>query len=247
MRTESELGRCALKIMKFIIYSLTALLLVGCATKPHSDSPKCEGDWIALELDYPRYIMHSSSWMINTSENLEKKSLIPTIFAPKGTVNIAKGKIVTSSDDWPVIGELGYVTNGDKRGHDGTYVEIGPGLQWIQIDLGSVHEIFAIALWHYYASHVVYKDVIIQVSNDPEFATNVITLLNNDHDNSAGLGKGSDKEYIDTNYGKLIDGQLKKGRYIRLYSAGYILSHPPGNAPYVRDVNHYIEVEVYGR
>ena len=46
-------------------------------------------------------------------------------------------KKVTSSDDAPVIGELAMVTDGDKEGADGSYVELGPDKQWVQIDLGA--------------------------------------------------------------------------------------------------------------
>ena len=79
--------------------------------------------------------------------------------------------------------------------------------------------------------------MIIQVADDADFIENVQIVFNNDHDNSAGLGIGSDKEYIETNKGKLIDAKGIKGRYIRLYSNGSAGS----------DMNHYIEVEVFGQ
>jgi hypothetical protein len=62
-------------------------------------------------------------------------------------------------------------------------------------------------------------------------------VFNNDLDNSAGLGVGKDLHYIETNEGKLIDAKGVKARYVRLYSNGN-----SGN-----DLNHYIEVEVYGK
>ncbi|HOQ88675.1 MAG TPA: hypothetical protein PLX03_00915, partial [Candidatus Hydrogenedentes bacterium] len=80
-------------------------------------------------------------------------------------------------------------------------------------------------------------DVIVQVSDDPEFKEGVKTLYNNDIDNSAGLGVGQDKEYIENYKGRLIDAKGVKARYIRLYSNGNTAD----------DRNHYVEVEVWGR
>ena len=76
----------------------------------------------------------------------------------------------------------------------------------------------------------------VQVSDDPEFASGVTTLYNNDHDNSSGLGLGKDKEYIETNEGRLIDAKGAKGRYLRFYS----------NGNSTNELNRYVEIEVYG-
>jgi hypothetical protein len=189
-----------------------------------------------LELELPKPLFAGTPKQIRTS-NLERKAVIPEIMVPKGTVNVAAGREVTSSDDFPVIGELEYITDGDKEGADGSYVELGPGVQWVQIDLGDAKTIYAVALWHYHAQARAYRDVIVQVADDADFSKNVQTLFNNDHDNSADLGIGSDKEYIETNKGKLIDAKSVKGRYLRLYSNGSTGS----------DMNHYIEVEVFGQ
>jgi hypothetical protein len=59
--------------------------------------------------------------------NLEKPGN-PTLKlkAPEGTKKISRGKPVTSSDDLPIIGDLEMITDGDKDGADGSYVELGP-------------------------------------------------------------------------------------------------------------------------
>ncbi len=62
-------------------------------------------------------------------------------------------------------------------------------------------------------------------------------LFNNDIDNSSGLGVGTDKNYIDTSEGKLVDGKQEVAQYVRLYS----------NENNLNDRSHYLEVEVYGR
>src|SRR5690606_19841319 len=133
-------------------------------------------------------------------------------------------------------GELSFITDGDKSGPDGTYVELGPGLQWVQVDLGASANIAAIAVWHFHSQARVYHDVIVQVSNDKDFKSGVTTLFNNDNDNSAKLGRGSDRPYMDTFQGRVIDGKNTTARYVRLYSNGNTSD----------ELNHYCEVEVFG-
>jgi len=163
----------------------------------------------------------------------------PPFLAPAGTTNVAAGKPVSSSDEEPIIGEIDYITDGDMEAADGSYVELGPFVQHVTIDLGAMYDIYAILVWHYHKQARVYFDVIVQVADDPDFITNVKTVFNNDIDNSAGLGVGKDMHYVETNEGKLIDvlSQGIKARYVRLYSNGNTSN----------DLNHYIEVAVYGK
>src|SRR5438034_8419862 len=67
------------------------------------------------------------------------------------------------------------------------------------------HNVYAILIWHEHKTPVVYRDVIVQVADDPEFKSDVHTLFNNDQDNSSGLGVGTDREYFENHEGKLID------------------------------------------
>ena len=83
----------------------------------------------------------------------------------------------------------------------------------------------------------MYYDVAARVSDSRTFRTGVRTVFNNDTDNSLGLGAGRDMNYTETNEGKLIDCKGVRGRYVRLYSNGNTND----------ELNHYIEVEVYGR
>ena len=159
----------------------------------------------------------------------------PPFLAPEGVSNVAAGKPVTSSKP-PLHGELKQVNDGDKHYARSSLVELPEGLQWVQIDLGKEHDIYAVAVWHFHEGKQVYFDIVARVSNDKEFKDGVITVYNNDHDNSSGLGVGKDNEYIETNRGRLIDAKGVSGRYLRLYSNGNT-----GN-----EFNHYVEVEVYG-
>ena len=180
---------------------------------------------------------------IGTPTNIKSPNLEPItgkprgpFYVPKGTVLLSAGKPVTSSDMQPVIGELDMVDDGEKAGGDGYFIELGPGPQWVQIDLGASHPLYAILAWHYHSQARVYRDVVVQVSDDPTFKKGVTTVYNNDHDNSSKLGAGKDKEYIEVAEGRLFDPKGAKGRYVRLSSNGNTTN----------DLNHYVEVEVYG-
>ena len=161
----------------------------------------------------------------------------PDFLVPKGTVNVALEKKITSSDANPVLGKLTYVTDGKKEGTEENYVELGPMQQWVQIDLEKTCTVYAVLLWHYFREARSYHDVIIQVADDAEFTKNVQTIYSNDQDNSAKKGIGKGRPWIETFLGKLIDAKGVKGRYVRLYSAGNTAN----------DLNHYVEVEVFGK
>lgn len=194
---------------------------------------------VPLRTELPRPKLAGTPVAIRV-QNLETASDLaarPPVLIAEGSTNVALGKTVTASDEYPIIGMLEQITDGDKSSDEGFYVEFGDGLQWVQIDLEQPITIYAIALWHFHSEHRAYNDVVVQVSDDPEFKTGVTTVFNNDSDNSAGFGAGKDKVYVDTNRGRIIGVNALKGRYVRLYSNGN--SSNSGN--------HYIEVEVWGK
>jgi hypothetical protein len=199
---------------------------------------------VPLELKLPRPLFQGTPKNIAAAPTLEKWVDKPRdpLYVPEGLANLALNKKVTSSDTAPVIGELSMVTDGDLEGSDGSFVELGPGTQWVQIDLGKKSDIYALLLWHFHAEGRVYHDVVVQVADDADFIDNVKTVFNNDFDNSSGLGLGKQLEYIEDYRGKLIDarttaGQPVQGRYVRLYSKGNTSN----------DMNHYIEVQIFGK
>lgn len=195
-------------------------------------------DKVTLKVDYPKPMFVGTPVPAKVPNLEPAGTKPPVILVPKdAAVNIAKGKTVTASDALPVIGELTMVTDGDKEAADGSYVEFGPGVQWVQIDLGAASEIYAIAFWHYHQQARIYHDVIVQVADDADFLQNVRTLYNNDHDNSSGKGVGKDLAYVEVNTGRLVDAKGEKARYVRLYSKGSTAG----------EMNHYVEVEVFGR
>ena len=143
---------------------------------------------------------------------------------------------VTTSEE-AATGENEFVVDGDKTPDATAMLQLPGGVQWVQLDLGAEHEISAVCVWHDQGDERVYKDVIMQISNDKNFKEGVTTIFNNDHDDSAKLGKGKDKEYRERNDGRPMDAKLTKGRYVRCYSNGST-SEP---------VNNYIEIEVFGK
>ena len=195
-------------------------------------------DKVPLKTQLPRPLFVGTPVPLNVP-NLEPpmKGKRPDFMVPVGTVNLAKGKRVTSSDNNPVVGTLDLVTDGDKAGDEGSWVELGPGKQWVQIDLAKSANIYAILVWHFHSQARVYRDVVVQVSNDPAFKSGVTTIFNNDFNGALGLGQGKDLNYVETYQGKLLDAKGATGRYVRLYSNGNTTNK----------LNDYIEVEVWGK
>lgn len=192
----------------------------------------------AIDIKLPKAVFTGTPQNLNVP-NLEKPlgKPRPPFLAPEGTKNIALNKTVFSTDEEPIIGEIEMITDGDKEATEGSYVELGPFVQHITIDLEALYNIYAVVLWHYHKQARVYFDVVVQISNNPDFIENVTTIFNNDTDNSSGFGSGSNKHYVETAEGKLLDAKGLQGRYVRLVS----------NGNNNNDLNHYIEVEIYGQ
>jgi hypothetical protein len=188
---------------------------------------------VPLKTDLPKPLFVGTPVPISVPnlEPADKADQQADFMVPAGTANLAKGKKVTASDTEPVVGTLDLVTDGDKEGDEGSWVELGPGKQWVQIDLEKEANIYAVMVWHFHSQKRVYRDVVVQVSDDPAFAKDVTTLF----DDTVGTGK--DLAYIESYKGKLIDGKGTKARYVRLYSNGNTTNK----------LNHYIEVEVWGK
>jgi hypothetical protein len=206
--------------------------------QPESTPEASRPRMVPLEVRLPPAEFTETPRNIPPSPYLEKYSQTPRppLPVPEGTANVASAKRVTASDSEPVVGQLWYLTDGNKVTQEG-FLEIGPGKQWVQIDLGASCSIHAICVWHYHAVARVYHDVVVQVAEDPDFIDNVRTVYNNDYDNSSGLGVGKDLEYVEDYRGRLIPAGGVQARYVRLYSKG--------NSE--NDLNHYVEVEVFGQ
>jgi hypothetical protein len=217
---------------------IAALSLAGILAAVRAEEPKKE-ERVELKLDLPKPLFVGTPKNLPPGTTVEKPTgkARPPLMVPKGVELLSLKKPVKLSDDNPIAGRAEMITDGVKEGTDGNWVELGPGLQWVQVDLQRSAEIYAIVLWHYHAEARVYRDVVVQLADDPDFIENVRTVFNNDQDNSAGLGVGKDNEYFEMAEGKLIDAKGEKARYIRCYSKGSTSD----------EQNHYVEVEVHGR
>ena len=214
-----------------IAYALAAGLMLA----PVAAGQDPGQEELKLKLPKPMFIGTPTNIKSANLEVITGKPRGP-FFVPVGTKLLSLKRTVRSSDMQPVIGELSMVDDGEKEGGDGYFVELGPGKQWVQIDLGASYALHAILAWHYHTQARVYRDVIVQASDDRDFLKGVTTIFNNDHDNTSGLGIGKDKEYVEVAEGRLFDPKGARGRYVRLYSGGNTSN----------DLNHYVEVEVYG-
>ena len=230
----------------FLLLGTASLFMLGACKSDSSSDASGTGSGgpgigteggVQLKTDLPKEVIEGSpkpKGVPNLAPEIKK---FPTYLVPEGTVLLSKGKTVTGSDDFPILGDLPLITDGDKDTGEGYFVELMDGTQWIQIDLEKSDPLYAVILWHFHGQKRVYHDVIVQISDDPAFKTDVTTLYNNDYDNSSGLGKGTDRPYIESRYGLLVNGKGTKGRYVRCYSKGSSSN----------DMNHYIEVEVFGK
>ena len=214
-------------------FSIAACAAVLFASSLRADDPK---PTVPLELDLPAHTLKGTPEDLPTGPNIEPPSDKPPtpVQVPKGVKNVAAGKPVTSSVK-PFTGELMQLTDGKREPLDEDAVEMKKGTQWVQIDLGESVNIHAIAFWHDHRYVQLIHDVIIQVSDDPECKSGVTTLFNNDTDNSSGLGVGTDREYFEIQFGRVVAGKGVKARYVRGYTKGGSLSA----------LNCWQEIEVY--
>jgi len=206
---------------------------------PAGSEKDTEAKMVPLPLELPKPMFVGTPENLAGIENLEPDSEKPRplFYVPESTQNLALNKPVTSSEMDPITGTLDMIVDGDKDATEGSVVELGPFEQWVVIDLEDEYELYAIVFWHFHKTARVYHDVVVQVSTDSEFITDVTILFNNDLDNSLGLGVGQNKHYIDKAEGKLVDAKGTRARYVRLWS----------QANNQNDYSHYIEVEVYGQ
>ena len=215
-----------------------SLLIAACVAALSASSLRAADakSTVPLALKFPAHTLKGTPEDLPVGPNVEPltDTAPAPLPVPKGVVNIALGKPVTSSVK-PFTGELSQITDGKKDAFDDDAVEMKKGVQWVQVDLGQSCTIEAIAVWHDHRYIQALRDVIVQVSDDPEFKTGVTTLYNNDSDNSAGQGVGTDREYFENHFGRAIAGKGTKARYVRGYTKGGSLSA----------LNCWQEIEVY--
>lgn len=211
-------------------------MLVGVALTCGTGAAQDTKATVPLKINFPSHTLKGTPEDLPAGPNIEPPSdKAPTpLQVPAGVVNVAAGKGATSSIP-PFLGDLKQLTDGKKEPIDDDAIEMKKGVQWVQVDLGKSFAIHAIVMWHDHRYVQAVHDVIVQVSNDPEFKSGVTTLFNNDVDNSAGQGIGTDREYFEFEFGKAVPAKGVQARYVRGYSKGNTLSA----------LNCWQEIEVY--
>ena len=191
---------------------------------------------VPLKLNLPAHTTKGTPEDLPAGPNIEPlpKTPPPPIQVPAGVKNVAVGKPVTSSVA-PYTGELSQITDEKREPLAEDVVEFKKGTHWVQVDLGAPYVIHAIAMWHDHRLLQAFHDVILQVSDDPEFKTGVTTVYNNDTDNSSKLGVGTHREYFELEFGRVVPVKGVKARYVRGYTKGSSLSA----------INCWQEIEVY--
>jgi len=212
--------------------TLVGLNLI-CAMKSSAD------DLVPLDIKLPPPAFVGTPRDVKAGSDVEPVSdkPRPPLMVPKGVSNLAPGATVTSSDTNATPAGLKKLTDGVKDAADDNVLLLRKGAQYVQFDLGSPQEIYAIVVWHAHESPKVYHGVVVRLADDAAFTENVRTLFNNDTANATGLGAGTNREYFESYEGKLIDAAGAKARFVRLYSKGSTDSA----------LNEYTEVEIYGR
>jgi hypothetical protein len=201
------------RLSKLLLFAVFVLMTCPSAIRAADTEP--------LKLNLPVHTLKGTPEDLPAGPNIDPPSDKPPTptQVPKGVKNVAAGKPVTSSIK-PFFGDLSQITDGKKEPTDDDAVEFKKGVQWIQVDLGQPYEIHAVAMWHDHRYVQVVHDIIVQVSDDPEFKNGVTTLYNNDTDNSSGLGVGTDREYFELEWGRVALGKGTKARYVRGYTKG---------------------------
>lgn len=242
--------------MRILIAFVCVLALLGCRKQPPAEEasqaqvqgpiaepaeqPRAEvaDSRVPLKVEYPEPAYPDNPYYLagHLPRRVRLAEEPDPVLVPPDVTNVARGKPVTSSEAMLIMGELEYVTDGDKRPR--YYVEFEPRTRQphVTIDLEREYEIHAVVWWHAYDRPIVYFDVVVQVARDAEFE-DAATLFNSDHDGSLGLGEGTDLNYFETNKGWMVGADAVVGRYVRLYN------HTNSK----NLINQYTEVEVYGR
>lgn len=216
----------------------TALLIASCIAVLSASAVRAAdaGATEPLILKLPEPTLKGTPEDLPSGPNIDPPSDKPRdpLRVPKGVTNVAAGKSVTSSVK-PFFGELSQVTDGNKEAFDSDAVEMKKGSQWVQVDLGGEYAVYAIVMWHDHRYIQSMRDVILQVSDDPQFESGVVTVYNNDSDDSSGRGVGTDREYFEMKFGRAVPVKGLKCRYIRGYTKGSNQS----------SLNCWQEIEVY--
>jgi uncharacterized protein YjdB len=194
---------------------------------------------IPLQNQQMRYVrFYSNGSTANSSNHYGEIEIYGTTPHPE-TGNLAAGKMAYTSAPCTNVGAItdsNISTANYADSYNNYYGSHGAGLQSVTIDLCMSYNINNIKLWHYYGDARKYHDVIVQLSNDPNFQTGVTTVFNTDATNYACQGTGKDSEYAETSSGLNLNFAPVNARYARFFS----------NGSTVNEFSHYVEIQIFG-
>ena len=197
----------------------------------------------------------------------ESVAEIDTAVAAEERVNLASGKAITTSAA-SSRGRQDDATDGDTTNHN--YTDAGEGPQWTQVDLGAVCNVDEITLYRHRDGRQ-YKDTIVLLSADPEFAaenTLVVWNANSSADTQWPAGTetrtfpaGEEALYVEEETGKsmsISDARVKwldsakeeaepwegtsfEAQYVRVYMNGSQLANGG-----THQGSHVVELQVWG-
>jgi hypothetical protein len=220
---------------KLGLLAATASSVAGLFWLTHQPRPVPEG-MERYDTAPPPPVFISSPLPIMEGPNLEPVPPSQSTFeAPPGLKNLALAAHITASLPLPSE-ELRKVAD-NAKGSDPSFdlLSLGRGPQSLTLDLGQQATLHTLVLWHRFDYLVSYRDVIVEASTTADFS-HPIPLYNNDHDDTLGKGKGPDRAYVETNFGRVIPLHSHPARWLRVWSNGSQLSGE----------NHYAEIQVWG-
>lgn len=152
--------------------------------------------------------------------------------------DVTENKVVAEKADRP----FSHLNDGNKN-YQSNYLELRDTAnnknhsRYIEIDLGSVHELNKVHLTRY-ADRRVYGPTVIALSEDKGFTNSTIVYNSDKTGNVHNLGQGNDELYQETQNGKEVTFEPTNARYIRIYVNGRT-----GNQG---TSDHIVEFEAYG-
>lgn len=186
---------------------------------------------------------------MKTRDDANNESALSNVVqvALESTVNVALDKAVSTNGTVSGGGSVSIVTDGARASSGYVLISVADGPKWVQVDLGQAYAISRINVLNDWGgtSGVARtgRDHVVQLSNDPTFATGVTTVFNNDSDNSSGLGAGSDAAYQEPTDGtgkNIVLTTPVNARYVRSWANGHVRVTGETNL-----VNTPVELEVY--
>ncbi len=124
------------------ILAFATLLAVG-AAQAHDDLVP-----LNIKLPAPAFIGTPSDLPAGTTVEKPTGKPRPLLLVPPGVANLALGKPVTCGSTNVPQEALKKLTDGDKESRESSLTLLRKGAQWVQVDLGASHELFALVFWH---------------------------------------------------------------------------------------------------